>query len=450
MLSNSIEFVLFLAAIFAVYWALPWQKARNVFLLAASYGFYACFDWRFLGLVLGLTVVSYLCGKWKTKSSVWATCLFGLGFLGFFKYYNFFIDSVASIFSAFISDFNLRLVLPVGISFFTFKAISYVVDCYKGKIEPSNSVVDYALYISFFPQLAAGPIDRAGNILPQLASRREFDFDQTTRGMCQIAYGLFKKMVIADSLASYVRLVFDTPDFYGAGACVIAMLFYTIQIYCDFSGYSDIACGSCRLFGIEPMMNFDRPYLSKTFSEFWRRWHISLSTWFRDYVYIPLGGSRCILPRIIFNTWVVFVLSGLWHGAAWTFVAWGALHALYLTIELVLKRRNLAIPPPIVFLCVAFAWVLFRSESWDMLSKYLSVMFSSDWKMSLASLSAGQGIIGMGLKIVAVGLLGISYLTPRDCAFKTSAAKIAFITIAFFFITFLGITGGEEFVYLKF
>lgn len=344
MLFNSIGYISFLVGIFAAYWALPWQKARNAFLLVASYCFYACFGWRFLGLIAGLTAVSFFCGKWRSKGSVWTTCVAGLGILGIFKYYNFFVESVNATLGLELSTLNL--VLPVGISFFTFKAISYVVDCYKGKIEATANLVDYALYISFFPQLAAGPIDRAGNILPQLASRREFDFDQTTRGMCQIAYGLFKKMVIADSLASYVRLVFDTPDFYGAGACVIAMLFYTIQIYCDFSGYSDIACGSCRLLGIEPMMNFDRPYLAKSFSEFWRRWHISLSTWIRDYVYIPLGGSRCILPRIIFNTWVVFVLSGLWHGAAWTFVAWGALHALYLTIELVLKRRNLTVPPP--------------------------------------------------------------------------------------------------------
>ena len=316
MLFNTLAFAGFLTVVFIAYWAVKGRAAQNGLLLAASYVFYACWDWRFLALLVGLSVVTHLAAKAGGKKSIWLVCAVGLGTLGLFKYFNFFSTSFATLFAAVglhWSPVMLKLGLPMGISFFTFKTISYVVDCYQGKLTPSSSWGDTFLYVGFFPQIAAGPIDRATNLLPQFAAERKFDFEQASRGLAQIAYGLFKKMVVADTLCMYVDKAFGNPELYGSIACLIAALFYSIQIYCDFSGYSDVACGTCRLLGIEPMLNFDRPYLSRTFSEFWRRWHISLSFWFRDYVYIPLGGSRVAFWKVVRNLWIVFLLSGLWH-----------------------------------------------------------------------------------------------------------------------------------------
>ena len=355
MLFNTLAFAGFLTVVFAAYWAVKGRVAQNGLLLAASYVFYACWDWRFLALLIGLSAAGHVCGqqagagpRGRGRYGVWCMCAIGIAALGLFKYFNFFSTSFAALSAAVglqWSPVMLKLGLPMGISFFTFKAISYVVDCYQGKLTPSASWCDTFLYIGFFPQIAAGPIDRATNLLPQFAAERKFDFDQASRGLAQIAYGLFKKMVVADTLCMYVDKAFGNPELYGSIACLIAAFFYSIQIYCDFSGYSDVACGTCRLLGFEPMLNFDRPYLSRTFSEFWRRWHISLSFWFRDYVYIPLGGSRVPFWKIIRNLWIVFLLSGLWHGAAWTFVIWGGLHALYQTCGLVQRKVARNAPP---------------------------------------------------------------------------------------------------------
>ena len=352
MLFNSLEFFGFFTVVFAAYWAVKGCRAQNAFLLAASYAFYAWWDWRFLSILIGLSAMTHWMAQiaaLRRKMAVWVICILGLGTLGIFKYYNFFMDSFAAMSGAVglkWSPVLLKLGLPMGISFFTFKAISYVVDCYKGRLPPSASWIDSFLYVGFFPQIAAGPIDRATNLVPQFAKTRTFDFDQATQGLAQVAYGLFKKMVVADTLCMYVDNAFKVPELYGAISCLIAAFFYSVQIYCDFSGYSDVACGTCRLLGFEPMLNFDRPYLSRSFSEFWRRWHVSLSFWFRDYVYIPLGGSRVPVWKIVRNLWVVFLLSGLWHGAAWTFVIWGGLHALYQTGGLI-KRKVARNAPPV-------------------------------------------------------------------------------------------------------
>ena len=351
MLFNTLSFAGFLTAVFIAYWAVRGCRAQNALLLVASYVFYACWNWRFLAILVGLSAVTHCMTRIAAQHrrlAVWVVCVLGLGTLGLFKYFNFFMNSF-EVLSASIglhwSPVMLKLGLPMGISFFTFKAISYVVDCYQGKVKPSASWLDSFLYVGFFPQIAAGPIDRATNLLPQIVAERKFDFDQATRGLAQIAYGLFKKMVVADTLCMYVNKAFANPELYGSIACLIAAVFYSIQIYCDFSGYSDVACGTCRLLGFEPMLNFDRPYLSRTFSEFWRRWHISLSFWFRDYVYIPLGGSRVPFWKVVRNLWIVFLLSGLWHGAAWTFAIWGGLHALFQTFGLMKRKMSRNAPP---------------------------------------------------------------------------------------------------------
>ena len=464
MLFNSIEFFGFLAAVFVAYWSVKGRRAQNAILLAASYVFYACWDWRFLGVLAGISLIAHLVAGWRSRAAVWVICIAGLGALGLFKYFNFFMDSFAAL-SASVglrwSPVLLRLGLPMGLSFFTFKAISYVVDCRQGKVAPSGGWLETFLYVGFFPQIAAGPIDRATNLLPQFAARRDFDFDRATRGLAQVAYGLFKKMVVADTLCLYVDKAFANPELYGSVACLLAALFYSIQIYCDFSGYSDVACGTCRLLGFEPMLNFDRPYLSRTFSEFWRRWHISLSFWFRDYVYIPLGGSRVPFWKIVRNLWIVFLLSGLWHGAAWTFVIWGGLHALFQTLGLMRRKAAGNVPPSrkparivldvaLVNLGVAFAWIFFRARSVLELKAFMSVLLGGCWTTTLRGLCAGLGPMVLLVCCVSILLLGLSYLTPRDCAFRSVRGRFAFTLACAAAVVILGIPAGGEFIYFQF
>ena len=460
MLFNSLSFFGFLAVVFAAYWTVKGVRAQNWLLLVASYCFYAFWDWRFLGLLIGISAVGHLSGRMRSKTGVWLACVVGLGALGLFKYFNFFSASFAALSSALgiqWSSVLLNLGLPMGVSFYSFKMVSYAVDCYKGKIESAADWRDTFLYIGFFPQLAAGPIDRATNLLPQFATERSFDFDRATRGIAQIAYGLFKKAVVADTLCMYVDKAWGNPELYGAIACLTAAVFYSIQIYCDFSGYSDIACGTCRLLGFEPMLNFDRPYLSKNFSEFWRRWHISLSFWFRDYVYIPLGGSRVPFWKIVRNIWIVFLLSGLWHGAAWTFVIWGGLHALFLTGNLIRKKfypsfdaARLHLDLIAVNLGVTFAWIFFRAHSFADLKTFWGVLFGSYWQCSMMRLCSGLGPMFFLCCLVGVFLLGLSYLMPRDCAFKTTRGKFVFTFLCLVTVVLLGVPSAGEFIYAQF
>ena len=471
MLFNTLEFAGFVAVVFAAYWAVKGLRAQNVLLLAASYAFYAYWDWRFLLILAGISAVAHVGSRLAStgprgrgQCGVWLVCLVGLGALGLFKYYDFFANSFAAVSSAFglhWSPAMLKLGLPMGISFFTFKAISYVVDCYRGKLSPARSWVDSFLYVGFFPQLAAGPIDRATNLLPQFAAERKFDFDRASRGLAQIAYGLFKKMVVADTLCLYVDKAYSNPALYGSIACLIAAIFYSIQIYCDFSGYSDVACGTCRLLGFEPMLNFDRPYLSRTFSEFWRRWHISLSFWFRDYVYIPLGGSRVPFWKIVRNLWIVFLLSGLWHGAAWTFVIWGGLHALFQTGGLMVRKatrnatpssklRHVVLDIMVVNLGVMAAWIFFRARTFAELKAFLSVLLGARWGVAMSQLCAGLGPMVMLVCLMGVFLLGLSYLMPRDCTFKTTRGRFLFTFACAAGVVLLGIPSGGEFIYFQF
>ena len=408
MLFNSIEFLVFLPIVFCLYWLLhrrlQWQ---NAFVVAASYLFYGWWDWRFLLLIAFTTACSYASGlaitsprfqkrdsTFKPKFFLWANIVINLLILGLFKYYDFFAQSFADAFLGGNADhLLLHLVLPVGISFYTFQALSYSIDVYRGTMKPTRNVVAFFAYVSFFPQLVAGPIERATSLLPQFEQERRFDYRTAVDGMRQMLWGFFKKMVVADSCAIYVDNIFDHPDWFNGASLLLAAVLFTIQIYGDFSGYSDIAIGCAKLFGIKLRRNFNVPYFSRDIAEFWRRWHISLTTWFRDYIYIPLGGSRVPKGRVLINTLVIFLVSGLWHGANWTFVAWGAYHAL-LFLPLILlgknrKYRNVvaegrALPSLrelgqmlLTFLLAVMGWILFRADSIEEAWKYCVHMFST-------------------------------------------------------------------------
>ena len=453
MLFNSIEFALFLPIVFLLYWfvfdyalrrckrQLWWQ---NLFVLVASYVFYGWWDWKFLLLIALTTLCSYGSGLLIVKACerqnpmgggdssqgiarrcilsprfwLWANVLLNLGILGVFKYYDFFVESFARLFGVDAEAHLLHLVLPVGISFYTFQALSYSIDVYKGKIAATRDLVAFAAFLSFFPQLVAGPIERATNLLPQFQQRRVFDYQQAVDGMRQILWGLFKKIVVADNCATYVDTVFGSMSEQSGSTLALAAVLFTFQIYGDFSGYSDIAIGTAKLFGIRLMRNFHVPYFSRDIAEFWRRWHISLTTWFRDYVYIPLGGSRPEVPKeavckfvnlkickllfrgrlstdgvceaykkaiVVRNTFIIFLLSGFWHGANCTFVLWGAYHALlFLPLILTGKNRKYMDAPTwrdlpkrlLTFVLVVFGWIIFRATGMKTLTAWVTGIFS--------------------------------------------------------------------------
>ncbi|WP_048331125.1 MBOAT family O-acyltransferase [Bizionia psychrotolerans] len=352
MLFNSIDFAIFLPIVFILYWFVAKKplKLQNLLIVVASYFFYGWWDWRFLSLIIFSTLVDYAIGvrlgkethTKKRKILLWTSIMVNLGFLGFFKYYNFFLDNFITAFSFFGTEIHARslnIILPVGISFYTFQTLSYSIDVYRKKIEPTKDFIAFAAFVSFFPQLVAGPIERATNLLPQFYKKRTFNYSLAVNGLRQILWGLFKKMVIADNCAVIVNTVFDNQQDYSGSTLVLGAVFFAFQIYGDFSGYSDIAIGTARLFGFNLKQNFAFPYFSRDMAEFWRRWHISLSTWFRDYLYIPLGGSRGNKAKVIRNVFIIFIVSGFWHGANWTFIIWGALNAIYF-IPLLLTNKN--------------------------------------------------------------------------------------------------------------
>ena len=405
MLFNSVDFAIFLPIVFFLYWFVANKnlKFQNLLLVVASYVFYGWWDWRFLTLILFSTIIDYSIGillskeraALKRKILLWLSVLVNLGFLGFFKYYNFFLDSFITVFSFLGSPINaqgLNIILPVGISFYTFQTLSYTIDIYKRKIEPTTDFVAFSAFVSFFPQLVAGPIERATNLLPQFYKKRTFDYDKAVNGLKQILWGLFKKIAIADNAARIANEIFNSSGEHSGSTLVIGAVFFTFQIYGDFSGYSDIAIGTSRLFGFNLKRNFAFPYFSRDIAEFWRRWHISLSTWFRDYLYIPLGGSRGGTWMKVRNTFIIFIVSGFWHGANWTFVIWGALNALYFLPLLLLNKNRVhkttvahgrILPSPkelsqiiITFSLTVVAWVFFRAENIEHAFSYLSTIFS--------------------------------------------------------------------------
>jgi len=405
MLFNSFEFLVFAIVVFALYWSASKKNIliQNILIVLASYLFYGWWDWRFLSLILFSSTLDFLIGiklknteeKKVRKLLLYLSLLLNLGFLGFFKYYNFFIDNFISAFSnlGFNLDYHtLKIILPVGISFYTFQTLSYTIDVYRKKLEPTNNYITFLAFVSFFPQLVAGPIERAKNLLPQFLKRRKFDYDIAIDGLRQILWGLFKKVVIADTCAQYANQIFNNSPDYSGSTLVIGAVFFAFQIYGDFSGYSDIAIGLAKLFGFDLKINFSYPYFSRDIAEFWRRWHISLSTWFRDYLYIPLGGSRVNTSRKIFNTLVIFTVSGFWHGANWTFIIWGLLNGLYfLPLILTKKNRkhieivahNKMIPNfreligiATTFFLTTIAWIFFRAENLQHAVNFISKIFS--------------------------------------------------------------------------
>ncbi len=407
MLFNSLEFALFLPLVFLLYWFVFNKNLmfQNIFLLVVSCFFYAYWDWRFLFLLTISIILIYYPAKFmiaadsskKKRFWLWIGIVFSVGFLGIFKYYDFFVNSFSDLLLEFGFKANipsLNIILPVGISFYTFHGLSYIIDLYKGKIEEEKSFVHYALFVSFFPLLVAGPIERATHLLPQINKPRTFDYHKAVDGLRQILWGLFKKIVIADNCAVYVNQVFDSYQDQSGSTLLLAAVLFAIQIYGDFSGYSDIALGSARLLGIELLRNFNFPYFSRDIAEFWRRWHISLTTWFRDYIYIPLGGSRVSKAKVIRNTFIIFLVSGFWHGANWTFVVWGAFHALLFLPLIVLdkNRKNTntvaegRVLPSVkefgqmvlTFGLVVIGWVFFRADTITEAFDYLASIMSLD------------------------------------------------------------------------
>jgi D-alanyl-lipoteichoic acid acyltransferase DltB (MBOAT superfamily) len=379
-------------------------KLQNLLLLVASYYFYACWDWRFMFLLMFSTFLDYYTGLKIEESKnqnlrkfwLWLSVGINLGFLGFFKYYNFFAENFAEMLQNFglqVNPWTLKVILPVGISFYTFHGLSYVLDIYFKRIKAERNFVDYAVFVSFFPLLVAGPIERATHLLPQIKVKREFSYEKAVDGMRQILWGLFKKMVIADNCAVFANQIFANSATASGSELVLGALFFTFQIYGDFSGYSDIALGTARLFGIDLLRNFAFPYFSRDIAEFWRRWHISLSSWFRDYLYIPLGGSKGGNWMRIRNTFAIFLVSGFWHGANWTFIIWGFLNALFIMPSIILKtnRNNLEIVAMnklipslrdvfnilLTFSLTVFAWIFFRAESVHHAIEYIVGIFNA-------------------------------------------------------------------------
>ncbi|MAX71567.1 MAG: membrane-bound O-acyltransferase family protein [Flavobacteriaceae bacterium] len=395
MLFNSLQFLIFLPIVYMLYWFVFKKnlKFQNLLVIVASYVFYGWWDWRFLFLIafstfldfyVGQKIYKYLDDKKKAKYWLWLSVACNVGLLGFFKYYNFFVDSFIDMFSAFgyeiKSTWTLRIILPVGISFYTFQTMSYSFDIYYKKLKPTDNFISFAAFVAFFPQLVAGPIERASNLLNQINNKRVFKYEQAVSGLKLILWGFFKKLVIADSLAPIVDDIFANYSNYPASTLILGVCLFSFQVYGDFSGYTDIAIGTAKLFGIELMSNFKFPNFSRNIAEYWQRWHISLSTWFRHYLYIPMGGSRVSKLKSVRNIVVIFLVSGLWHGANWTFVIWGAIHALlYIPVFLMGRNRlyadnviaqNTWLPNPkeiiqviITFLLVTFSRIFFRSPS---------------------------------------------------------------------------------------
>jgi len=405
MFFNSIDFAVFLPIVFALYWLINKKtlSLQNVFIVLASYIFYSWWNWRFLILILLSTIVDYTVGRklfkennpLRRKAWLLISVFANLGILCTFKYYNFFVENFTTVFSflgSAIQPNTLQIILPVGISFYTFQTLSYTIDVYKRKLTPTKNFVAFAAFVSFFPQLVAGPIERASHLLPQFLEKRTFSYTNAVDGLRQILWGLFKKVVIADNCAIYVNQIFEHSAEYSGGTLILGALFFTFQIYGDFSGYSDIAIGTAKLFGFNLKQNFKFPFFSRDIAEFWRRWHISLSTWFRDYVFIPLGGSKINTINTGRNVFIVFVLSGFWHGANWTFIIWGFLNALYYLPLLMFNktRRKAAIVangkylPSFkesvqilsTFTLTMFAFIFFRAENIALAMQYISGIFT--------------------------------------------------------------------------
>ena len=480
MLFQSIEFLIFLPIVFLLYWfVFKRLKYQNLLVLVASYVFYGWWDWRFLILIAITSGFSYWSGllikkyednhkkmKWISAGNI----ILNLLILCIFKYFNFFADNFVRLFNAFgmhLDWASAAIILPVGISFYTFQALSYTIDVYRKKIEPTRDVVAFFAYISFFPQLVAGPIERSTNLLPQFQNERKFTFENGVSGLRQMLWGFFKKIVIADQCAKFVDVVFANYASQNGRTLMLATFLFSIQIYADFSGYSDIAIGMAKLFGIRLMRNFNNPYFSRDIAEFWRRWHISLTTWFRDYVYIPLGGSRVSKAKIVRNTFIIFLLSGFWHGANWTFIAWGIYHALlFLPLILLGKNRrytaniseNQLVPNIkellqmlLTFIIVAIGWIFFRSATISDAFAFISTMLNPS---IIASILVVKGL-NINILLLCILIMAIFEWFNRNHEFglDISGWNVVVRHLVYWVLLFailVYIAENESFIYFQF
>jgi len=458
MLFNSLDFALFLPLVFILYWVIVkgQLKLQNALILASSYLFYGWWDARFLLLIAASTLIDYSIGRQlagtentkRRKFLLWMSIVANIGILGYFKYANFFIENFIEAFSTFgleLHPTTLKVILPVGISFYTFQTLSYTIDVYRKKLEPTKDFMAFAAFVSFFPQLVAGPIERATHLLPQFYKNRTFTYDRAVNGLRQILWGFFKKLVIADNCAKYANIIFDNPQDLNGSTLAIGSFLFAFQIYGDFSGYSDIAIGTSRLFGFDLKQNFAHPYFSRDIAEFWRRWHISLSTWFRDYVYIPLGGSRENKATTIRNVFIIFLVSGFWHGANWTFIAWGGLHALFFLPLLLFQknRKNLTVVAENSFLpsvrevlaitltfgLTVLAWIFFRSETISQAVDILGSIFSE-------SIIEKPSILPIKVIVYIVLFMSIEWLGRRN---KYAIENISFLNKPLRWLFYLGL-----------
>jgi alginate O-acetyltransferase complex protein AlgI len=474
MLFNSFEFLLFFCVVFLIYYILP-HRFRWFLLLAASYFFYGFWEWRYLGIIFVSTIIDYFAGiqihdsksAIKKRLFLYISLFSNLSILVVFKYYNFFIENINEIVGSSIS--YLDFLLPVGISFYTFQTMSYSIDLYNGKLDqPERHFGIFALFVTFFPQLVAGPIERASQLLPQFKEKIRFNYDRIATGLSLILWGLFKKVVIADRLAILADEVFNNVQDYHGATFMLATLFFAFQIYCDFSGYSDMAIGTARAFGFDLNLNFNKPYLATSLREFWQRWHISLSTWFRDYVYIPIGGKRTVKWRWYYNLLITFVISGLWHGANWTFLIWGAIHGVVLILE---YQFNFMLNKPIktnlvklisiisTFFIVCLAWIFFRSNQFSDAQYVYKELFNVK-NYSLNQL--GLNVVDLAKDTVypidiALGFLLIPFLmiseivfTERNFFTLPKMTRAAIYLIGIIIVLLLGIFNNTAFIYFQF
>ena len=476
MLFNSLDFAIFLPIVFVLYWFVTNKnlKIQNLLIVISSYVFYGWWDWRFLVLILFSTIVDFTIGNLLNKETkipnrkalLWMSIVFNLGLLGFFKYYNFFVESFSNAFTFFGTELKahtLYIILPVGISFYTFQTLSYTIDVYRKKLEPTNDFISFAAFVSFFPQLVAGPIERATNLLPQFYKIKKFDYNFAVSGVKLIIWGLFKKVVIADNCAFFVNQIFDNPVAFSSSDLFLGAVFFAFQIYGDFSGYSDIAIGTARFFGFKLMTNFSFPYFSKDIADFWRRWHISLSSWFRDYLYIPLGGSKGSKIKQIRNIFIIFLVSGFWHGANWTFIVWGGIHSL-LFLPLLLYKRNrkhvqitsLKINDSInvisTFLLVTIAWVFFRADSFAIALDYLYTMFTNfEGELSSIFVKTSKNILFSFICILSIIIMLLyEYNAIQKKEKEVVLSRISVVIISLL-ILFLGVfKNPSEFIYFQF
>ena len=470
MLFNSWEFLYFLVIVLGLYYVLS-HRAQNAFLLIASYFFYGWWDWRFVALLFASTITNYFCALLiynndndkKRKLGLYLSIIVNLGILGTFKYFNFFVDSFAVLGSAVGIKLDTPVMLllpPVGISFYTFQSLSYTIDVYKDFQKPTSNFIDFALFVSFFPQLVAGPIEKASSLLPQISQSRKVNMDMLRSGLLLILIGLFKKMAIADTAAVEVEKIFMEPSKFSTWILWKGLYLFSIQIYCDFSGYSNIARGVSKLFGIELMENFQTPYLSKNITEFWRRWHISLSLWLRDYIFIPLSVyfRNLRLKGIIVSILITFVLCGLWHGALWTFVAWGALHGIFLAVhryfteKKIFNTRFIKLPAPVIniiliffmFHLVSFTWIFFRAQNFGIAWDYVTGILSFRGEFDLSG-----KVIALYLLLIPIELIQNSKFDILTIRRYPRIIKAAYYLVMILAIIIL--SGNEiPFVYFQF